>query len=52
MKCLVHNNVFYFVRIDEQNKINRVNGCLWCTHNTCISITECNVDIGLSQSIF
>ena len=34
----------------EQNKINRVNGCLWRTHN--ISITECIVDMGLSQSIF
>jgi hypothetical protein len=50
MKCLVHNNVFYFVRIYEQTKINRVNGCLWWTHN--ISITECIVDMGLSQIIF
>jgi hypothetical protein len=50
MKCLVHNNVDYFFGIDEQNKINRVNDCLWRTHN--ISITECIVDMGLSQSIF
>jgi hypothetical protein len=38
------------LRLYEQNKMNRVNGCLWRTHN--ISITECIVDMGLSQSIF